>query len=74
MRSESVSGVSRVRCDVTIFFIVENTRSLQLEEAGVAYTLIATLYKLGYVVLRACQYLTTANASLENGARSKSRR
>ena len=34
----------------TSFFKVENTRSLALDDAGVAKTLIAILNKVGYIV------------------------
>lgn len=43
------------RSGVTSFFKVEKTRSLELDEAGVANTLIATLNNVGYMDFREYQ-------------------
>ena len=47
----------------TSFFKVENTRSLALDDAGVAKTLIATSNRFGYIVFLEYQNETTENGS-----------
>ena len=43
-------GDKLTRSGDAVFFIIEKTLSLALEEAGVGYTLIATFQNLGYVL------------------------
>lgn len=50
------------RSGLTSFFKVENTRSLELDEAGVAKILKATLNNVGYI-----DFLEYQNCTTENG-------
>ena len=56
---DMVSDYKLTRSGATSFFMIENTRSQVLNEAGVVYTLIATLYKFAHVLLWAYQKCNT---------------